>query len=77
MKTFKDLIGKTIKEANHKKLIPYDDTGYLELVFTDGTKVVIMGYYDEEYKGSGESEGEYSTRIGMTNEFDGLLENIE
>ena len=75
MKLFKDLIGKTIKEANHKKLIGYDDTGFLELVFTDGTKVVVMGYYNEEYTHKG--EGEYSTCIGITDEYEGKLENIK
>lgn len=70
---FSDIEGKTIKEANHKKMKHYDDTGYLELVFTDNTSCIIVSNYGDY---TSNSEGEYPTLIDIENEIDGL-ENID
>lgn len=67
----KELIGKTIKAANIMQKQGYDDTGYLKLEFTDGTFVVIVSFYDEEYTRN--SEGEYPTRIELSQDDNGLI----
>jgi hypothetical protein len=59
---FKDLIGKTIVSATQKKLIKFDDDGFLELIFSDGTKAVIVAYYGGY---TGHSEDEYPTGIAI------------
>ena len=60
MKEFKDLIGKTIVDATVKKLAKHDDEGFLELKFSDGTEVLIVGTYGGY---TGKSEDEYQTFI--------------
>lgn len=58
---FDDLKDKTIdfiKQRNHSKS---DDGGYLDIIFTDGTKICIVGSYKEMW--TGESINEYPTRI--------------
>lgn len=57
---FKDLIGKTIIGATQKRLDRYDDEGYLELNFSDGTHAVIVASYGAY---TGDSEDEYPTKI--------------
>lgn len=57
---FKDLIGKTIIGATQKRLDRYDDEGYLELNFSDGTHAVIVASYGGY---TGDSEEEYPTKI--------------
>ena len=70
---FKDLIGKTITAATVKKLAKYDDEGFLELKFSDGTEAVIVASYGG-YTGS--SEDEYPTYIGITDRYDGELVDV-
>lgn len=61
--TFKDLINKTIVDAKRKKLEHYDDTGFLELTFSDGTRATIVAGYGGY---TSESEDEYPTRIDIS-----------
>jgi len=42
---FNDLIGKTISHIDRRKAKHYDDEGFLDLEFTDGTKCTIHGTY--------------------------------
>jgi hypothetical protein len=59
----KELIGKTIKSAEIKKIKEeYDDTPYLDIEFTDGSKIRIIA----EYGGyTGKSEDEYPRFINI------------
>jgi hypothetical protein len=57
---FSDLVGKTIQSAEQKQHPRYDDDGFLELTFTDGSKCLIVGTYCGY---SGDSEDEYPTSI--------------
>lgn len=61
MKT-KDLIGKTIVKATFKKLKEFDDSGFLELKFSDKTSILIVAGYGGY---TGESEDEYPTLIAV------------
>lgn len=70
---FKDLIGKTITAATVKKLAKYDDQGFLELKFSDGTEAVIVASYGGY---SGSSEDEYPTHIGITDKYDCELVDV-
>ena len=63
---FKDLIGKTITAATLKKLAKYDDEGFLELKFSDGTEAMIVASYSG-YTGS--SKDEYPTFIEITDKY--------
>lgn len=72
--TPEDLIGKTITGAKIQQLIGYDDTGYLLLSFSDGTKAIIYGGFSDSY--TGESIDEYPTRIGITDKGFEKLQNI-
>ena len=57
-----ELIGKTITSAKRKKLAEYDDEGFLELQFSDGTQATIVaGYWDY----TGNSMEEYPTYINI------------
>jgi hypothetical protein len=67
---FKDLIGKTITAATVKKLAKYDDEGFLELKFSDGTEAVIIASYSGY---TGLSEDEYPTRIIIQDNYNGEL----
>lgn len=60
---FNDLVGKTIVSAKPKKLKDYDDSGYLELKFSDGASIIVVGGYGGW---TGSSEDEYPTRIGLS-----------
>lgn len=62
---FEDLIGKTIVEAERKRLAGYDDSGYLYLKFSDGSEITVVASYDT-YR-SYESVGEYPTEIYLEN----------
>ena len=42
---FSILIGKTIVSANLMTVKGYDDEGFLELVFSDGTSTILHGTY--------------------------------
>lgn len=56
----KDLIGKTIVDVFKMKYRNYDDEGYLQIVFSDNTKVLISAGYNEY---TGNSLDEYPTKI--------------
>lgn len=71
---YKDLIGKTIENVSHKKLKGYDDEGYLELKFTDGTTATVVASYGGF---TGKSEDEYPTYIYVTDEIDNLEDVVE
>jgi hypothetical protein len=76
MKTmeFKDLIGKTITGAIVKKLAKYDDEGFLQLQFYDGTEALIIA----DYAGwTGKSKEEHPTTIEITDKYDGDLIDVE
>lgn len=59
------LIGKTISSAQLMRKAVFDDTGYLELRFTDGTRCVIAAGYSSY---TGESEGEYPTFLKLVDD---------
>lgn len=59
------MIGKTIKSVVQKKLKDYDDKGFLEIKFTDGTSVAIVSSY---LGWSGNSVDEYTTDISIVEE---------
>ena len=63
------LIGKTISSAQLMRKAAFDDTGYLELSFTDGTRCVIAAGYSSY---TGESEGEYPTFLKLMNDLSHL-----
>lgn len=56
-----DIQGKTIKSVNKRCHSIYDDCGYLDIEFTDDTKVCIVGGYNETW--TGKSVNEYPTTI--------------
>ena len=64
---YNGLIGKTITAATQKKLVDYDDSGYLELQFSDGTKVIVVASYGSY---TGGSYGEYPTGIFITDKLE-------
>lgn len=68
-----DLVGKTIVAVKQKKLVGYDDEGFLEMQFSDGTKATIVSIY---FGYTGESKSEYPTGIFITERYDGELEDI-
>jgi hypothetical protein len=70
---FKDLIGKTIIAATPKKLLEYDDEGYLHLQFSDGTEAFIIA----EYGGfTGDSFDEYPTYLSIADKCNRDLVNL-
>ena len=52
----KRLIGKTIKNAKIRGIKGFDDKPYLDLIFTDNSKITIEAEYDCF---TGKSEDEY------------------
>jgi len=72
---FEPLVGKTIVEARRMKLKDYDNESFLELKFTDGTKVLIEGGYTGGYTGN--SEDEYPTHIHLSDRDESKLEPCE
>ena len=66
----KDLIGKTIAEAEIMKMPAYDDEGRLRLKFTDGTQTVVVASYGGY---TGNSEDEYPTYIELNDDCKGLV----
>ena len=62
---FKDLIGKTITNATQQKLSDHDDSGFLELQFSDGTTALIVAMYGGY---TGNSEDEYPTGLYIIND---------
>lgn len=64
---FSDLIGKTITGCVQKKLVEYNDTGFVELQFSDNTKAIIVSSYGDW---EGGSYGEYPTEIYVTDNHD-------
>lgn len=67
-----DITGKTIAKVTRMEKPGYDDAGWLKLDFTDGSFCVIWaGYDDSSYTGN--SEGEYPTRIGIDDTDTGLM----
>ena len=71
---YKNLIGKTIENVSHKKLKGYDDEGYLEIKFTDGTIATVVSFYGGH---TGKSEDEYPTCIYVTDQLDNLEDVVE
>ena len=59
---FNDLRGKTIKDIRQRKHSRFDDECYLDIKFTDGTRVTIVGEYGDY---TGNSFGEYTMRIRL------------
>ncbi len=70
MINFSFLIGKTITKASVKKLQKYDDEGFLQIAFSDGTEATIVASYGEY---TGRSDGEYPTYVGITTAYSGEL----
>ena len=62
---FKDLIGRKIKAVRKRRLKGFDDTGFLQITFTDGSKCIVEGFY---WGYTGESEDEYPTDIRLASE---------
>ncbi len=62
-----DLIGKTIIEATIKKLANHDDSGYLQLKFSDGSECLIISSYGMY---TGDSADEYPTLISIVDKFE-------
>jgi hypothetical protein len=58
----KHLIGRTISGIKRKKCIHTDDTGYLEITFSDGLQIVIVADYTAY---TGMSKDEYPTSIDI------------
>lgn len=58
-----EIIGKTISKVVKMKAIGHDDSGWLKLEFTDSSSVLIEARYGCY---SGNSLGEYPTRIAIT-----------
>ena len=54
------LISKTIESIKMRGLENYTDTSFMDIVFTDGTEIVIEGYYADY---TGESMEEYPASI--------------
>ena len=65
-----NITGKTIAKVTEMKKPEYDDTGWIKLDFTDGTHCVIWAGYGGY---TGDSEDEYPTCIGITDDADGLI----
>jgi len=65
-----NITGKTIARVTEMQKQGYDDTGWLKLDFTDGTHCVIWAGYGCY---TGESEDEYPTRIGISDDDEGLV----
>ena len=58
VKEYKNFEGKTIKTMIQRRHSKYDDDGYLDIEFTDGTKICIVAIY---YGYTGRSYDEYPT----------------
>jgi hypothetical protein len=70
---YNDLIGKTIISIEQKKLVDADDDGFLELKFSDGSKITIVA----EYGGyTGMRKDEYPTQIYIVKDYYEELEPI-
>ena len=54
------IVGKTIKAASLRGMKGYDDEPYIDIDFTDGTKITIVSSYGGY---TGESEDEYPSYI--------------
>jgi hypothetical protein len=57
---FKELVGKTIEAAVQMRHVRYSDRGWLGIVFTDGTEVLIESSYGQY---DGKASDEYPTNI--------------
>lgn len=57
-----EIIGKTITSVKQKKLVGYDDTGFLEISFSDNTKILVVSSYDGY---SPNAYDEYPTTISI------------
>lgn len=62
MEDFSLLIGKTILSAKVRKSSKYDDEGFLDLEFSDGSKCTIEGSYGGY---TGKSADEYISLIHL------------
>lgn len=65
MKTFKELIGKTITNAEELLCDGYDDRAWLKLEFSDGSNVIIESIFGSY---TGNSLGEYPCFIRINDE---------
>jgi len=74
---FNKLVGKTIQTINKRQHSKTDDQGYLDIIFTDGTEVCIVGGYVEEW--TNKSLNEYPTTITLKeyNYEDRIWKNIK
>jgi hypothetical protein len=68
------LVGKTISAIQKMKPVNYDDTGYLKIMFTDGSTCYIVAGYSSY---TGQSEDEYPTTIGIYNQCKQELEVVK
>lgn len=58
-----DLVGKTIISAKRKRVIGFDDEGFLVLGFSDGTDALLLSHFEDNYTGN--SIGEYPTYLSI------------
>lgn len=65
LKTFQEMVGKTIQSVRQQKLVRFDDQGFLRIEFTDGTHCTIVGCYGGY---TGHSEDEYIALIELADE---------
>jgi hypothetical protein len=68
-----NLIGKTIESIYKCKLKDYDDTGYLHVTFTDGTKILIESTYGNW---TSQSKEEYPTGIYISTATDEKMSKL-
>jgi len=67
---FKDLIGKTISNAQLMKKDEFDDEAWARIDFTDGTHCFVVSSYGGY---SGKSEDEYPSYVFLRDEVEGLI----
>ena len=58
------LIGKTIKNVVKRGIVGCDDKPYLDLYFTDGSKVTIIASYDSIFTGISQDEYRKFIKVG-------------
>lgn len=64
MQDLKYLIGKTIKKISKRGIEGYDDIPYIDIEFTDKSKITIIADYGSY---TGESNDEYPRFISVEN----------
>lgn len=66
-----ELIGKTIKAIQRKEVKGKDDDAWLELSFTDGTKILIVASFGGY---TGESIDEYPVYVYLSDDYEDLTD---